>query len=118
MTTVKSFVKQFVAQIKGDEVEVRAEKAFRQAQSALKSQIASLEGDTINKEEAVTEAKEKLTKSRINHGDPISNRNTYVENLLSAKNSLTSAESDLEKHNKKIAFLKEELTNLETDVEA
>lgn len=114
---IKSFVKSFIAFVQGDDATVKAEKVFRQAHSALGSQILSLEGDTINKEDAVTEAKERLQSARINNGDVISDRNGYVQNLLDAKNRLTSAEEALENHKTKIQFLKEELENLQKEVE-
>ena len=76
---MNSFVEQFVAAVKGDDVEAQAEKVWRQANSALKSAISSMEGDLIEMEDDVTNAKEKLNDARINYGKPISNRNYYVE---------------------------------------
>ena len=58
MSKMNSFVKQFVAAVKGDDVEVQAQKAWRSAESALKVQIAAREGDTISLEDAVNQAKE------------------------------------------------------------
>jgi hypothetical protein len=118
MATVKSFVKQFVATVQGDDTQAKAEKAFRQAQSALKSQISSLEGDTINLEDRVTDAKEVQTKARINNGNPITDRNAYVTNLVYQKNNVVDAEKALKTHTDKIAFLKSELEALEKEVEA
>lgn len=118
MNKVASFVKQFVAAVKGDNVEVMAQKALRQADSALKTQIASLEGDTIAKEDLVTDAKERQMSARINHGAQITDRNSYVRNLLDAKNAVTNAEEGLKLHKEKIAFLKEELDSLNGEVEA
>lgn len=106
MTKVKSFINQFIAAVKGDDVEATAEKAYRQANSALKSQTSSLEGDTINLEEAVTSAKEKLASASINDGKLIADRNYYVSNLFQRKNELTKAEENLDTHLKKIEFLK------------
>jgi chromosome segregation ATPase len=117
MATVKSFVKQFKAAVQGDDTTAQAEKAFRQAQSALKSQISSLEGDTINLEDRVSDAKETQAKARINNGKTISDRNSYVTNLIENKNRVVDAEKALKVHTDKISFLKAELTALETDVE-
>lgn len=116
-STVKSFVKSFVALVSGDDNTVKAEKAFRQAQSALKTQISSLNGDTIQLEDAVETAKEAKASARVNNGQPISDRNTYVENLLVADNNVTKAEKALETHKKKISFLEAELKALEEEVE-
>lgn len=113
--TVKSFVKGFLALVKGDTDEAKAEKVFRQAQSALNTQIAILTGDSVRKEDAVSEAKEKLDNARVNNGNLINNREYYVQGILDAKNSLTDAEETLEKHQAKLDFLKSELAALEAD---
>jgi len=110
---IKSFVKEFIAIVNGDNAEAAAQKALRQAESALKTQIASLEGDTISKEDAVEQAKETLSKAIVNNGTGISNRDAYVQNLLSSKNNVTKAEEALELHKEKIAFLKETLEGLD-----
>lgn len=118
MNTVKSFVRQFVAAVVGDDSTAKAEKAFRQADSALKTQIAALKGDVINQEDAVTDALEAQAQARINGGNPITNRDAYVSNLLNAKNAVTKAEDALAKHNAKIEFLQGELDALTAEVEA
>jgi len=112
MNTVKSFVKQFVAVIKGDDAEAQAQKVLRQADSALKSQIASLTGDTITFEDNVIAAKERQVLASVNNGKPITSRETYVQGLLYAKNDVTSAEEALDKHLEKIAFLEAQLKAL------
>jgi uncharacterized protein (DUF342 family) len=114
-TKVTSFVNQFLAYVKGDTAQVQAEKVFRQAQSALNVSISSLTGDTVNFEDAITEAEENLLAARINKGLAITDRSVYVSNLLSAKNKLTTAEENLEMHNQKLNFLKETLTALEKE---
>lgn len=114
---VKSFVRQFIAAVSGDDNQVKAEKTFRQANSALLTQISSLNGDTIQLEDKVTDAKEAQSSARINHGYSITDRNSYVEGLLTAKNNVTVAEKNLKNHQEKIAFLKSELEALEAEVE-
>jgi len=118
MNKMKSFVKQFVAKIKGDDAEVLAQKALRQADSALKTQIATLNGDTITFEDALEGAKEAQANARINNGNPISDRDAYVENLLDAKNDVTDAEEALTCHKAKIAFLQGELDALGNEEES
>ena len=113
--TVKSFIKQFVAVVTGDSSEAQAQKVYRQASSGLSTQISVLTGDSVGKEDAVTDAKEKLALARVNNGNLITNREYYVQNLLDAKNNLTKAEEELAKHNAKLEFLKGELTNLDAD---
>ncbi len=112
MNTVKSFVKQFVAVIKGDDAQAQAQKVLRQADSALKSQIASLTGDTITLEDSVTAAKEKQVLASVNNGKSITDRAYYVSGLLTAKNSVTQAEEALKEHLEKITFLEAQLAAL------
>lgn len=112
---MKSFVKQFVAIVTGDDAEAQAQKALRQANSALKTQIASLEGDTISLEDRVDTAKENQALSRVNRGQQIVDRTVYIRNLLNAKNEVTAAEDSLKLHLDKISFLKAELASLDDD---
>jgi hypothetical protein len=115
-TMMNSFVKQFIAEVKGDDVEAQAEKVWRQANYALKSYISSMEGDLIEKEDRVTEAQEKLTKARINRGIAISDRNSYITGLIVAKEGLKKAQKELDAHIATIEFLKEEWENLKQEV--
>ena len=119
MTKAKSFIKGFVAAIKGDDAEAQAAKVWRQAESGLTMQIAALKGDLIRKEDAVTDAQEALDSARINGGinggKSITDRDAYVANLISSKERLTTAEKQLEAHQKTIAFLEEEYANLKAE---
>jgi hypothetical protein len=108
MNKMKSFVKEVVAILKGDDAEATGQKILRQADSAFKTQIASLTGDTIALEDKLEDAVEALRLARLNNGKVISDRNSYVRNLLDAKNNVTSAEEALEAHNAKLVFLKEQ----------
>jgi len=105
---MNSFVKQFVAAVKGDDVEVQAQKAWRSAESALKVQIAAREGDTIAIEDSVSQAKEDLANCRINNGKPIQDREYYIDMLIEAKNNLTYAEETLDAHLEELNFLRNE----------
>ena len=115
MTTMNSFVKQFVAAVKGDDVEAQAMKAWRSAESALKVQIASLDGDVIKLEDDVTNAQEKLAQARINNGRTITDRESYISTLTQAKNKLIIAEKALNDHNKNLDFLKGEYEALRSE---
>ena len=112
---MNSFVKQFVAAVKGDDVEVQAEKAWRSAESALKVQIAAKEGDTIKLEDNVSEAEERLAQARINNGSRITNREDYIDQLVKIKNELTDAEERLEIHMAALEFLKSEYDALKKE---
>ena len=110
---MKSFVKEVVAIISGDNAEATGQKILRQADSALKTQIASLNGDTISLEDKVEDAQEVLRLARVNNGKLITDRNQYVRNLLDAKNALVDTQDALETHLEKIAFLQEQFDSLD-----
>ena len=115
MTTTNSFVKQFIALVKGDEVEAKAMKYWRQAESAFKVQIAALGGDLIRKEDAVTQAEENLSKRLVNNGNEITDRDAYIANLISAKESLKQAEKHLLAHKDTIEFLEKQYAKLKAE---
>ena len=115
MNKLNSFAKQFVAIIKGDDAEAKATKVWRQAESAFKVQIAALGGDLIRKEDAVTQAEENLSKRLVNHGNEITDRDAYIANLISAKESLKQAEKQLLAHKETIAFLEEQYDLLKAE---
>jgi len=112
MNKTKSFVKQIVALLKGDDAEQTAQKVMRQADSAFKTQIATLTGDTIGLEDAVENANEKLALSKVNNGVLIADRNQYIRNILEAKNNLTICEDNLKLHLEKIDFLETQHASL------
>lgn len=118
MNKINSFVKQFAAIVTGDSATAQAEKAKRQADSALKTHIAVLTGDVVSKEDAVTSAKERMTLATVNNGQSITNRDSYVRGLFDAKNALTEAEEALKLHKEKIEFLTSQLKGLDAEVEA
>lgn len=113
MNKMKSFVKEVVAIIQGDNAEATGQRILRQADSAFKTQIASLTGDTIALEDRLEDAKENLRLTRLNFGLQITDRNSYIRSLLDAKNLLTSSEEALEAHNAKLDFLREQAALLE-----
>jgi len=113
MNKTKSFVKEIVALLKGDDAEATGQKVLRQADSAFKTQIASLTGDTIALEDRLEDAKENLRLTRLNFGIQITDRNSYIRSLLDAKNLLTSSEEALEAHIAKLDFLREQAALLE-----
>ena len=115
MTKLNSFAKQFVAIIKGDDAEAKAAKVWRQAESAFKVQIAALGGDLIRKEDAVAQAEENLSKRLVNNGNEITDRDAYIANLISAKESLKQAEKHLLAHKETIAFLEEQYALLKAE---
>jgi len=114
-TSVNSFVNQFLAYVKGDSAEAQAEKAWRQAKSALNSEIARLDAVTVDLETDIENAQEALSKARINNGNQIEDRSAYLVNLLRAKNTLQAAEENLNEHLAKFEFFQTEIQNLEAE---
>jgi len=114
MGKISLFIKQYVAMAKGDDVEAEAAKSQRQAESALKTQISSLKGDTISFEDAITDAKETLESAKVHGGKviPSNMRDSYVDKLLTAKNNVTIAETAHKQHLETIKFLEEMLDEL------
>ena len=115
MNKLNSFMAQFVAIIKGDDSEAKAAKVWRQCESAFKVQIAALGGDLIRKEDSVSQAEEKLVKALVNGGNEINDRDQYIANLISAKESLKQAEKQLSAHKETIAFLEEQYALLKAE---
>ena len=118
MTKVESFVNQFVALVKGDDAAVIAAKAFRQASSSFKVQIASLEGGLIRKEDILETAKENLKKALLNNGRELSSseqEGAYCENLIAAKEAVKEATKQLNAHKETIAFLEEQFELLKAE---
>jgi DNA repair ATPase RecN len=113
---MKSFVKEFVALVKGDDATATAEKVLRRADAALRSQIGALEGESVRLEDIVMDAQEGVQKALFNNGTLISSGDDYVENLYNAENKLLKAQEVLDKHNKKINFLKKKLEEINTEV--
>ena len=115
MNKLNSFVKQFVAIIKGDDAEAKAAKVWRQAESAFKVQIAALGGDLIRKEDAVIQAEEKLAKALVNNGSEITDRDAYISNLISAQEALRQSQKQLIAHKDTIEFLEKQYAKLKAE---
>ena len=115
MNKLNSFAKQFIALVKGDETEAKAAKVWRQAESAFKVQIAALGGDLIRKEDAVTQAEEKLAKALVNDGNEITDRDTYIANLISAQEALRQSQKNLTAHKDTIEFLEKQYAKLKAE---
>ncbi len=116
MSKTKSFLKQFVAAFNGDTTEVEAQKAYRQAKAALESQLNSLKGDLVDKEEALEQSKEELNLAYVNNGKKISDRTFYVQRLFEAKNNMTMKEEALDQHKEKIKFVEEAITFIDSEI--
>jgi len=115
MSKVKSFVDEFTARVTGDSSKVQAIKTLRNADSALKVQIANMKGDVISLEDAVENANTTLQDAKYNHGKAITDRTRYVQALIVAKDTLTQAQEDLKDHNLTLTFLEETLAQINVE---
>ena len=104
----KSFKETVQEKLKGENAETISAKIQKQVDSAFKTHIASLTGDTIALEDKVADAEEALELARINNANTISDRNAYIQNLILKQNNLIVAKQNLESHKETIAFLEEQ----------
>lgn len=113
---LKSFVATFVALVKGDDAEALAQKTLRRGDNALKSQIAACDGQEIDFEDRLAQAEENLQKALVNNGRDHFDKDTYIANILNAKNKLTEEQEAWDLHKEKTAFLKECLEAIQEKV--
>lgn len=118
MNKVKSFIKQFVAVVNGDNAEALAQKTYRQADAHLESEIAVQKGKLVDKVTAVEVAEEDVQLARVNHGKPISNRESYLQSLKSAKEALLDAKEAQTEVEELIKFFTSEKEALNAEVDA
>lgn len=117
---INVFRQQFIAMSKEENIEVIAENAWKSADAAFISTIASLKGDTVEFELSIDDAKVGLESARINHGRSMStksDRANYISNLIDAENLLNQRKFELESHDESIKFLEKEHALLKTKVE-
>lgn len=112
---MNSFIKGFVAAVTGDNTMATAEKAWRQAESFLTVEISNLKGKTVLAEIAVEEAEARILKARINNGEIIKDRETYVKNLIGSQNRLVEAKESLEAIHSKIHFFNDQLKEMKKE---
>lgn len=113
---MNKFVKLIVATLTGDTATETALKIQRQAESALKIQIANREAETVNLEGAIEDARAAEQKAFTNEGKLMptaEDRAQYVKNLINARNAVIAAEEALEEHNKALEFLKSKYTAIQ-----
>lgn len=102
-SNVKSFVKQVLAQLQGNEDQVVAEKNYRKATSAVKGQISSLESKQVDAEIALDEAKEALHSAKY-PTKLIKDTSDYVRNVAKKQEAVDSAQEELESINESLKF--------------
>lgn len=122
--TVKSFIKQFVAHVKGDNVAIMAEKVFRQAETSLRIHISVFEGKVQQMESNIDTAYESAKKALINEGSIIIKNDIeqdsadYVNKILTKEKEIETATANHLKHSKILEILKAKLQELyKTEIE-
>lgn len=112
---MKSFVKQVIARLSGDEAEVTAQKNYRKASSAVKSQLAALEAKLVDDEVKLEEATEALDNAKFPTLS-ISNNQSYVEKIRDAQADVEDAEEALKQTQESIGYFQK--LQAEFDAEA
>lgn len=121
MTTkkkVKSFVREFCAVVQGNTDKQIAEVNYRKSDHALSAHIFVLKGDLITAEQLLEDAKEDLYKARHNNGKNITDRDDYVQNLISAKNNVDLQQEKCDEIKLTLEFLEEELKTINEEVDS
>jgi hypothetical protein len=102
----------FIKAAKGVQADQAAELNFRKATAALQTQIAVMNGETVTKEVEVSEAKAAVESALINNGKDISDRESYLLNLVAANNKLKAAEKALNEHKTALGFFTNKLQEI------
>lgn len=103
---MKSFVKQVLAAMKGDNDKVIAERNYRKANSAVKGQLSSLESKKVDAEVDLDEAKDALVAAKY----PITlikDNATYIRTIVKRQEDVDSAQEKLDSINESSTFFKE-----------
>ena len=114
MSNIKlpSFVELAIAVIKGDDAKATALKIQKQAKNALVPQIAVKESITSDLEDQIDQRKENVKLYLVNNGKVITDRDTYIKDLLTINQGILEAEEKLADHLADIAFLQKCLNDV------
>ena len=86
-----------IALLEGEEnVEKQAERAYRKAESKIKTQIAQLEGKRVDLQDQIDDAAEEVQKRQFSLKFDLSSYDSAVSNLESLEDQLASIEATLE----------------------
>lgn len=100
---MSKFRVQTLATINSDKAEEISNQNFRKANSAFRSQIAGLEAQLVDAENAVESATSAFAAS-ITPKSVITDNASYMENILRSRNNLFNANERLTKLQEDIAF--------------
>lgn len=85
--------------------DIDVEKQTKQAQAAIRTHKSAVEGEILDQEALVEDAKDALEKAKANGGFIITDRKTYVQGILTATSNLKEQEANLEDLKEKLAVL-------------
>lgn len=114
--TTKSFVREVLARIKGDNVTVIAEKNYRKAEAAINGQIAALKAKLVEEEGHVDDAQEALDNAKY-PTEPIASADSYVKNIKEKQEKFDSAKEALENVNSSLKYYEDLLKGFEAEAE-
>ena len=114
MTKMKSFVKEVIARMKGDDAEAQAQKNYRKASAAVSATIASLGAKLVDDENTLEDAQENLASTKwpttlIGSGE------TYLANVKGAQESVDAAQDKVEQTQKSIAYWQVFLSEMDSE---
>lgn len=113
---VLSYVNEFKSFVKGDNVQVKAEQAYRLANAAMKVHISTLEGKEVSLEMEIEKCKSEYLKAKMNYGRTEMNNDDYINDLLASKMAISKAEKALSDNSKTLEFLRSERESFEVEI--
>ena len=117
MSTVSSYFKQALAILVGDHASEIAAKNERKANSAISSQIATLEAKEVDDEALVDDAEEALKLAKYPK-EVITNNLSYVTNIKYKQEALDDAKTTLESTRDSIKYFQAIKSDFASQVEA
>lgn len=112
---MKSYVKETLARLTGDNNEVVAQKNYRKASSILNGQIAALKAKQVDSEGVLEEAQENLKAAKF-PSELITRGESYIEQLNYAKERVKDAQQDLDDVKASITEAETTLAEFEAEV--
>lgn len=104
---MSKFEEKFKSVVNADKSEIGAKKSWNIVNSAFVAKLALLNSELTELQFVKAEAEEKLESAKINSGENILNRDSYLINLVNCKNKLTDIENQITELEETIKFLTE-----------
>lgn len=115
MSKVKSFIKEVVARVAGDNAEVTAQKNYRKASSAIQSQIAALKAKEVDDEAALDTENENLENAKF-PVTLITDNRSYTSNIKMCYDRVQQATKNLNDTRESIYFFENLLKQYDAEV--